>query len=189
MSRPSSRMLIGRYISENLKKGARKARACNIARWFVINYPSLEGNYISSRRIRKEIPSEVKNLGLNLRSDLKAHTDALNHLGLSWIEKDGNRMVDMSLINLKRATSFLLGSRETGAIYINEPSSPNEDLKLISSLDQICGTGTIVFKDLTENAQAFVENLTVNYPEKIKAGSRLSNRQRKWALDLISYNQ
>lgn len=189
MKRPESRMLIGRYISENLKKGARKARACNIARWFVLNYPFLEGTYVSSKRIRKEIPDEVKNLNLSIRSDLKAHTDALNYLGLSWINKNNDRFIDMSLINLKRVTSALLGSRNVGAIYINQSDGSDKDLKLINELDQICGVETIVFKGLSESAQAFVENLTVNYPGKIKAGSRLSNRQRGWALDLISENQ
>lgn len=187
--RPESRMLIGRYVSENLKKGARKARACNIARWFILNYPTLEGTHVSSKRIRKEIPDEVKNLELSPKSDLKAHTDALNSLGLSWVEGKNDRLVDISLINLKRVTSILLGSRDTGAIYIKQDQNPDKDLRLIDKLDQTCGTQTVIFNGLNRNAQAFVENLTINYPEKIKAGSRLTSRQRKWALDLIVFNK
>lgn len=180
-----SRMLVSRYVSENLKKNAKRARACNVATWFVENYSDLAGDYVSSRDIRAQIPDEVKKPGLNPSGDLKAHGDAINKLGLSLEQRGKDRMVDMSLPNLKRCVSFLLGSRGAGALILHAPQS-QEDLSLIDELDRVCGTNTVVFKGLGSGERAFVSNLTTNYRDK---GWPLSDRQKAWALDLIDNNR
>jgi hypothetical protein len=182
-------MLIARFVSENVKKDAKKARACNIARWFVSNYAKLEGTFVSARDIREQIPANFKKPGLTARGDQRAHSEALTLLGLSSVKQGRDRMVDVSLINLKRSTSFLLGSRSVGAIYIKSLTSATQDLNLVDELAKVCGNKTVNFKKLDTHTRAFVENLATNYPARIKQGRLLSDRQRSWALDLIDANR
>lgn len=189
MTSPEPRMLIARFVSENVKKEAKKARACNIARWFIRNYAKLEGTFVSARDIRAQIPANFRKPGLTTRGDLRAHSEALTLLNLSSVKRGQDRLVDMSLINLKRATSFLLGSRNAGAIYIKSNTTADEDLALVDELDKVCRQRTVIFKAMDEHTRAFVENLATNYPARIKQGRLLSDRQRSWALDLIDENR
>jgi hypothetical protein len=174
-------------VSEDLKVGARKARASNIARWFILNYPTLEGSFVPSSKIREGIPTKVKKPNLDRDGDKRAHGDAINELGLSSVRGPNGRLVDMSLPNLKRCVSYQLGSR-IGALYIKAPKA-NEDLELIDELEKVCKKKTLVFNKLDGGAKAFINNLVVNYPKRIKDGWVLSDKQRSWALDLITENR
>lgn len=158
----SSRLLVSGYVSEDRDEDRRTARACNIAKWFIDNFSSNAGKRINIKDLRRNIPDKVKDSGLDPTGDLKAHGDAVNTLNLGRLTKKGKTMVDFSLPNLKRCTSWILGQgQKVGAVQlIRENDQRDEDNALID-------LGMEIPADkLTEWERIFIHSLNKKWREK-----------------------
>ena len=185
-------MLVSKFVSEIRSDKRRVARACNIAKWITENYSKYAGLFISVEQLRSSISSDHKDTTLDPLGDRRAHGDALYELGVSRKTVDGVTYVDISLPNLKRCASFLLGQgRRVGALSLVRDFKAVEidarqDLSIIDNVSGVCGVRTVNFKKLSENAQKFVVHLNNGIRQKIERGEKLlTEPQRKWALDLI----
>ena len=209
-----SRMLVNQYVSENVKNSAQaqKARATNVANWFLNEWNQNKGQFVTCRQIRNGIPSQFKKPGYNPNGDARAASRAIEkYLGLSYEDKSGKRHYDVSLPNLKRCVSFLLGARNGTLKMVQpvqavkpapapKPAPPKPvkiksklsvqaktDLVLIDILERVCFKDKAVFNRLDSWEKGFVGNISQNYPNQIKSGRRnsLSPAQRESANKLI----
>ena len=125
-----SRLLVSNYVSEDREENRRIARACNIAKWLIDNFPHKAGKRINVKDLRKAIPNQVKDTTLSSGGDLKAHGNAINALNLGRLTVGKETMVDISLPNLKRCTSWVLGQgQKVGAISLIRDEDEPEKLK------------------------------------------------------------
>lgn len=173
-----SKMLISKYINENQNGIKLICRATNIAHWFTQNFAEHAGTLVSLKDIRSEIVNEI---GIKTKAgDLKVHGRAVSTIGLNLSTVSGENCVEISLINLKRCASFLLG-RGRVSHWLTEIKEPAVSDSVESDNDLIDQGVSLDSSNLTEFEYDFTRNL-----DKKCRDRELSHKQRTKLIQIIN---
>jgi hypothetical protein len=170
-------MLVSEYVSEDREKDRRVARACNIAKWFIDHFKP--GQRVSTKALRDQIPASVKDGSLEANGDLKAHGNAVRALNLGMLNRNGETLIDFSLPNLKRCTSWILGEgQKVGAVKLIRDEVSQEQTREDNELIDLAME--IPTASFTEWERIFVFSLSKKW-----RGRQLSTKQRNRLLKII----